>query len=650
MTMRCATLLICYFLAALAITPNSIASGEDRTKAEGKSQLSAEGKDATLGLPPGISNSQNPKDVPLTPQEAVQKITVPAGFRVTLFAGEPHVEQPIAFTFDDRGRLWVAQCFSHPKWQPTGRDRILIFEDTDNDGQFDKRKVFWDKGNYISALQWGHGGVWVGNTPNLLFIPDADYDDQPDGPPVKLLDGFARRNPNNVINNLTWGPDGWLYGCIGNSESSFVGKPDSPKSKRTQISRGVWRYHPQSQTFEVVTRGAVNPWGLDFNDHGQAFFTNCVMAHLWHVIPGGHYERRPGEFDRPHIYSRIKPCCDHLHWGGGAWTSSRGGQGAHSVAGGGHAHTGAMVYLGDNWPAEYRNTIFMGNLHGNRLNNDNLRRKDSGYVGVHGKDFLHANDPWFRCLSQKYGPDGGVFVTDWHDLGECHDGDGSHRSSGRIYKIVYGKNRKPVPFDLQNHTNQRLVQLQTHKNDWFVRHARRVLQERAQNGDDLSTAHRQLHEMLKNNPSETRKLRALWALHVSNGITTEQLVQLTNHDSEHLRAWSVRLLGDKFHIEATDIETSVLTRLEQLAETEPSSLVRLHLAAVLSRLPLDSRWELATALISRKEDANDANIGPMLWFGIEPLVGDTPSRALALLTKVQIPILRQHITQRASTK
>ncbi|MFT7644149.1 MAG: putative membrane-bound dehydrogenase-like protein [Pirellulaceae bacterium] len=638
MTMRTVALLICNLLAVLAITA-----------------ASTSGEDATLGLPHGVTNSQNPKDVPLTPQQSLAKISVPAGFRVTLFAGEPHIAQPIAFTFDDRGRLWVAQCFSHPKWQPTGKDRILIFEDTDNDGQFDTRKVFWDQGNYISALQWGHGGVWVGNSPNLLFIPDADRDDQPDGPPQKLLDGFSRRGPNNVINNLNWGPDGWLYGCIGQGESSFIGKPATPQNERVQISRGVWRYHPQSKKFEVVTRGAVNPWGLDFNDHGQAFFTNCVLAHLWHVIPGGHYERRPNEADRPHIYSRLKPCCDHLHWGGGDWTSSRGGEGAHSVAGGGHAHTGAMIYLGDNWPAEYRDTIFMGNLHGNRLNNDHLKRKDSGYVGIHGKDFLLANDPWFRCLSQKYGPDGGVFVTDWHDLGECHDGDGSHRSSGRIYKVVYGPNRKPVPFDLQDHDNEQLVLLQTHKNEWFVRHARRVLQERALRGDDMSNAHRQLHEMLNEHPKETRKLRALWALHVTDGISIERLIQLTRHDGEHVRAWSVRLLADCFqadtplHTERA-LDATILTRFEQLAKTDSSPLVRLHLAAALSRLPLKHRWQLATELISRKEDADDANIGPMLWFGIEPLVGENPSQALALLTKVQIPILRQHIAQRASTK
>ena len=140
-------------------------------------------------IPAGVVNTQNPKDLSLSPQETLKQFSVPDGFNVTLFAGEPHVAQPIAFTFDDRGRLWVAECFSHPKWKPTGNDRILIFEDTNGDGEFDKRTVFYDKANYLTGLVVGHGGVWVCNVPNLMFIPDRDGDDIPDGEPEIVLDG-----------------------------------------------------------------------------------------------------------------------------------------------------------------------------------------------------------------------------------------------------------------------------------------------------------------------------------------------------------------------------------------------------------------------------------------------------------------------------
>ena len=132
------------------------------------------------------------------------------------------------------------------------------------------------------------------------------------------------------------------------------------------MSSGVWRFHPTKHIFEVVVHGMVNPWGLDYDDYGQFFATNCVLAHLWHIVPGAHFNRTRDAGEDPYTYEYIEATSDHLHWGGGDWTTSRGGKGIHSEAGGGHAHAGAMVYLADNWPAQYRGSIFMCNIHGNR--------------------------------------------------------------------------------------------------------------------------------------------------------------------------------------------------------------------------------------------------------------------------------------------
>src|SRR5262249_11197623 len=145
----------------------------------------------TPSLPQGVVNTQNPKDKPLSPEEALRKITVPEGFRVALFAGEPDVMQPIAFDLDDRGRLWVVECFSYPDFKQQNSDRIVIYTDRDGDGRFDERKVFLEKGHRLSGIAVGFGGVWVCSAPELLFIPDANGDDQPDGPPVPVLDGFT---------------------------------------------------------------------------------------------------------------------------------------------------------------------------------------------------------------------------------------------------------------------------------------------------------------------------------------------------------------------------------------------------------------------------------------------------------------------------
>jgi putative membrane-bound dehydrogenase-like protein len=284
-----------------------------------------------------------------------------------------------------------------------------------------------------------------------------------------ILDGWTLKGGHNMVNGLVWGPDGWLYGRHGITAPSFVGKPGTPESQRAHVSCSIWRYHPIRGVFEVVANGTTNPWGLDWDDYGQPFFSNNVIGHFWHLIPGAHYKRMFGEDPNPKTYQLMDQCADHLHWSGGDWTKARSGMGA---LGGGHSHAGCMVYLGGAWPSEYRNRVFMVNIHGNRVLYDELLRKGSGYIAKHGSDFLMANDNWFRGVSVSYGPDGGVFVSDWNDIGECHDHDGSYRGSGRIYKITYGQPKAAVPMDLQKLADPELVNMQLHTNDWFARHAR----------------------------------------------------------------------------------------------------------------------------------------------------------------------------------
>jgi putative membrane-bound dehydrogenase-like protein len=558
-------------------------------------------------LPDGITNSQNPADKTISPEESLARITVPEGFEVTLFAAEPNVMQPIAFTFDDRGRLWVVENFSHPHRKDDGHDRVIILEDLDGDGQLDTRKVFWDKGQYLTGIAFGHGGIFLCNSPSFQFIPDRDGDDVADSAPVTLLDGWDL-DRNNVFNNLRWGPDGWLYGCIGQNSKSKVGPPGTSEEARSWMTRGIWRFHPVDRRFEVVARGAVNPWGIDFDDHGEGFFVNCVLPHAWHLIPGAYYLRRGNETDLPHIYGRIPPIADHLHWAGGAWTSSRGGKGAHSDAGGGHAHTGNMIYMGDNWPDKYRGTLFVGNIHGNRINNDILKRQGSSYVASHGEDFLFGNHDWFRSLTQKYGPDGGVYLSDWHDYGECHDNDGSHRSSGRIYKVTYGEiDTKTI--DLAKLSNDKLVELQLHKNEWFVRRARRILHERFLAKQDMGTVNAALWALLESNPSVPRKLRALWCLNLTGGLDESRLTSLLGHANPHMRVWALRLMLDD-----KQVTPAQLALISAMGKSEPDALVRLHLASQSRRLPPTQRNELLRGLASRAEDRDDPMLPKMIYY------------------------------------
>jgi putative membrane-bound dehydrogenase-like protein len=596
----------------------------------------------SAGAPP--ADAHGAPNSPLPASEAIKRITLPEGFSVTLFAAEPDIVQPIAMTIDHKGRLWVVENYSYPIWLggPRGKDRILIFEDADHDGRFDRRTVFYDHGTNFTGIELGFGGVWVCATPNLLFIPDQNGDDRPDAEPVIKLDGWDTKAQHNMFNGLKWGPDGWLWGCNGILSNSRVGKPGTPENERVPINCGVWRYHPTRAVFEAVAHGTTNPWGLDFDDMGEAFITNCVIPHLFHVVPGAHFQRMFGEDLAPYRYSLLESCADHIHWAGGHWTDSREGKGKHGEAGGGHAHIGAMIYLGDNWPESYRNDVFMCNIHGKRINRDRLERRGSGYVARHDPDFLMVNDSWFRGLELKYGPDGAVYMTDWYDTGECHetDADNAHRENGRIYKISYGKTAT-APVDLASLDDTALAQLQLHHNDWFVRTARRILQERAAAGRDLSKAHQVLRTILDGDADVTRRLRAAWALYASGGLDEKAAVALLDQSSEHVRAWGVRLLCD-----AGAPSPATMARFVELAKTDTSPKVRLSLASALERIPLKERWTLAEPLASHKEDASDAMLPLMIWYGVEPLVPADQRRAVALASNCQIPIVRRFVARR----
>ena len=579
--------------------------------------------------------------MPLSPEEAARTMTVPDGFRVTLFAGEPAVKQPIGFCIDDRGRLWVAEANNYPDKKAGRNDRIVILEDTDGDGRHDKRTVFYDKLEYVSGVEVGFGGVWVMSIPNFYFIPDKDGDGVPDGPPVVLLDGFGTtENAHNIANGLAWGPDGWLYSTHGRTNWSLLGKPGATAAQRERFDGGVWRYHPTRHVWEPYCDGTTNPWGIDWNEVGHAFVCNCVNPHLFHVIQGAYYE--PAR-DRPNTrftYERIPTIADHLHFTNTKNIRAGLGTPEEDVAGGGHAHSGTMIYLGDNWPATYRGHAFMNNIHGRRINFDRLARAGSGYTAAHAPDVLRARDPWFMGVTLAYGPDGGVFVSDWSDTGECHSTKNTRKDTGRIYKITYGQ-PKPWQGDIGKLSNDELVQLQSHRNDWFARHARRVLQERGMNPE----VNAKLLAILHGYRAEGHKLRALWALHAIGGLTElETLAQLKN-TSEHLRAWAVQLLCENKNPGA-----QAQKEFARMAREDASPLVRLYLASALQRLPLQQRVPVLKALLAHEEDAGDPNLPLMYWYAAEPVVAADNAVAVQLLAASKIPKVRQFITRRLAAK
>ena len=575
----------------------------------------------------------------LGPEEAARAMTVPPGFKVTLFAGEPDVVQPIAMAIDDRGRLWVAEAYSYPRRVPdqAARDRILIFDDTDGDGRFDTRKVFAEHLNLVSGLELGFGGVWVGAAPQFLFIPDRNGDDRPDGPPEVLLDGWGQQDTHETPNSFAWGPDGWLYGCHGVFTHSRVGKPGASPDQRTPLNAAIWRYHPTRHAFEVFAHGTSNPWGIDFDSNGQMIITACVIPHLYHVIQGGRYERQAGQHFNPYTYDDIKTIADHRHYLG---ANPHGGNGRSDSAGGGHAHSGAMIYQGGTWPAEYQGSLFMNNIHGARINRDILTPSGSGFVGSHSPDFLFANDLWSQIISLKYGPDGSVFMIDWYDKNQCHHNDvnGHDRTNGRVFKVSFGETTT-VHQDLQELSSRTLVQMQTFPNEWHARHARRILQERG--------ASAEINAMLETLGASTMgqpaiQLRILLAQSAVGGLSDRAVIARRLSDSEAvIRAWTIQLATEQGRP-----ATSILSRFAEMARTDPSPVVRLYLAAALQRLPLPDRWEIVEALVGHGADATDHNLPLMYWYGTEPLAGLDASRAARLASGSKIPLIQEFMARR----
>ncbi|MFY9254631.1 MAG: PVC-type heme-binding CxxCH protein [Fuerstiella sp.] len=576
-------------------------------------------------------NTQAAGEHPPSPQEMLELFELPPGFKVTLFAGEPDVQQPICFDFDDTGRLWVAENYTysaHGKIDPNLRDRIVILHDKDGDGQHDERKVFWDKGSMLTSLTWGYGGLWILNDGTLSFIPDKNGDDVPDSEPVEMLNGWTKNAGHNFVSGLMWGPDGWLYGRHGITDTSYPGTPDTPQAERPPINCGIWRFHPIKHTFEVVCHGTTNPWGLDYNEVGDMFMSNNVIGHLWHVIPGAHYERMFGQDFNPHCYELMGPISDHYHWDNtGKWSESRDGKA--DDLGGGHSHCGLMLYYGQNFPKEYWGKAFMCNTHGRCVNVDRIERKGSSYVAKHEPNFLKVNTPWFRGVQLAYGPAGCMYLSDWSDNGECHDHDGVHRTSGRIYRISYGE-VKAQAISPQPETDSlaRLASSALTGSEWTKRKSLRLLAERVPYVDsaEQDLIHREMTQLSGNEVANRRsKLTALQVLEVAGGLPTPIIEDLLQFEDDDLVAFILRQAIERGGLRAGPADPSrtfdmadsgSASTLLTLIQTTSSPRVLLTVASSLQKLDSRTRIMSAKVLVDRIAEFDDKSLELMAWYAL----------------------------------
>ncbi len=563
------------------------------------------------------------------PDVAASKMTLPEGFEVTLFASEPQIRQPVSMEFDHKGRLWVVQYLQYPnpaglervevdRWSrttydkvpeppphgPRGADKITICEDTDGDGTADSFKDFVDGLNLCSGFAFGHGGVFVLQVPYLLYYPDKDRDDIPDSDPEVCVTGFGMQDAHSVANSLTFGPDGWLYGCQGSTVTSNI--------RGIEFQQGVWRYHPETKEFALFCEGGGNMWGLDFNRVGDLFSsTNVGPALCLHGVQGAYYWKsfgKHGDLHNPYAYGYF----DHMKEDNYV---------------GGHVTVGGRFYRGPSFPSEYFGKFIGGNLLSHDVYWHTIEPDRSTYTAQHGGELVLSNDKWCAPTDVTIGPDGAVYFSDWNDQRTAHpDPDAEwDKSNGRIYRIQW-KEADPIPVDLTDKPSGELVDLMTSENQWMVRHARVLLTERR----DPST-YASLQQMIARPSESNAQLEALWTLHSSGGLTKNLAHSLLLHLNPDVRRWVVRLLGDKKGVSKESGD-----RLVQIAQTEPEVRGRSQLAATAKRIQPEYGLAMVKEIVARDEDGDDPHIPLLLWWALEAHSVSSQDLALDLFTEESV--------------
>jgi putative membrane-bound dehydrogenase-like protein len=497
------------------------------------------------------------------------------------------------------------------------RDRIVILEDTDGDGKMDKRTVFAEGKDFpvpfdmASGIEVGYGGVFLGAPPYLFFIENKN--DRP-GKFEILLKGFGSQDTHETLNTFQWGPDGWLYGLQGVFTQSSV-KPGEPGASApgapVEVTAGVWRYHPVTKKFELFAEGTSNPWGMDFDDNGQCFLACCVIPHLFHIVPGGIYKRQAGQSLNPYAYGYLNEICDHTFHKESGW-----------------AHAGLMYLTGPTIPEQYRGSMIFGSIHGCSIKRNTLRRNGSSFIASRADDFLQSGDKNFRPVNLRWGPNGDIFVSDWHDQNPCHQAapDSWDYEHGRIYRIQPKGMQTKKAEDLGKRTGDALLSLLTDPNPYRYRTALRLLAECKDPGAE---------GVLGNNViNKGASLHNLWGLHAIGSEYALYALGLAEKwdrvttTSHRLLPWSIRFAAE--HGRSNPEAERLLIKLATLT-TDPVD--RLALACAAQRLTGNS-LDLLHALMQHKEDAKDPVIPFMIWLAYE--------KRLAASAKPELDWLRQN--------
>ena len=566
----------------------------------------------------------------MSPQQSMDHFKVPDDLQVDLVLAEPVISQPLFLNFDERGRMWVMQYLQYPEpaglkllskdqwWRAVydkipdapprgvkGADKISIHEDTDGDGVYDLHKTFVDGLNIATSFVQGRNGVWVLNPPYLLFYPDKNRDDVPDGDPEVHLSGFGLEDTHSVINSLRWGPDGWLYGAQGSTVSAAVkvvkgANPDPKQAAKPVFSQGqnIWRYHPETHRYEIFSEGGGNAFGLEIDSAGRIFSGhNGGNTRGFHYMQGAYLQKgfsKHGPLSNPYAFGYF-PAMEH-----------------HNVPRFTHEF---IIYESSggpfSLPQAYRGKLFGAAAILNHVvmsdfvpAGSTFKTSDIGYA-------IDSSDTWFRPVDVKDGPDGGIYVADWYDGQLAHTANyqgGLDRDHGRIYRIR-GKasgSQKVAKFDLNRMTSTELISILDSPDRWHREAARRILADRKE-----TTTIPALREKLFASQGQSA-IESLWALNLVGGLNEATALAALAHAEPQVRAWTVRILGD-----ARRLPSDIAAQVAQLALTEPTIEVRTQLAATAKRLPPEQSLPIVRGLLTRDEDVADPRQPLLIWWALE---------------------------------
>lgn len=557
---------------------------------------------------------------PTPPLESLKSFDVKEGMTVDLIAHEPEVSQPLFLTWDSRGRMWVLQYRQYqypaglkvvrfdqylravfdkiPEPPPKGvkgLDKVTVHEDTDGDGIYDTSKDVITGLNIASSVQVGNGGIWVLNPPYLLFYPDANGDDIPDGDPEVHLSGFGIQDTHSISNSLLWGPDGWLYAANGSTTAGVV---SSAVTKGVEFQgQCIWRYHPVTKVFEIYAEGGGNTFSLDIDSKGRVFSgTNGGNTRGYYYPQGSYADKnwgKHGPLTNPYAFGYF------THMG---------------FEGDGRRFAQAfLIYEGGLFSQDYNGDIIAPNSLHNIVWHSERIPQGSTYRTVDHTNLLESSDRWFRPVYNGVGPDGSVYIADWSDTRLSHVSpvDDWHKESGRIYRVRPTDSSPNYQLgDLHQKTAEELITLFEHSNKWV---RRRAMLELGWRGD------RSVVEQLIAKVNEKSSLESLWALNLMGELDSKLCRNWLQHPDEHIRRWVIRLIGDGT---LKNIDSQVYEAIAAVAANEPQVQVRSQLASTAKRIDAQYALPVVSQLLQHEQDLADPHMPLMLWWAVEAHADD----------------------------